>query len=689
MKKNYLFNMKQCVLLTIAFTCLFLSSFTIAKAQQIETKPAVAWDYTIGSYADDEIVDLVVLPNNAILVAATTARFTNRETDYSIIKLTPEGKTIWDISYGGSKWEYAISIATTPNGDIIVGGSSSSDISGRRNGNKSAPNLGGYDYWIIKLDVNGNKIWDKAFGGTGNDFLTDLVVTPTEEILLVGKTVIKLDANGNKIWDKSFPRIGQSSSVGKISITPEGDCIMAGTVVNTETYEDYRILKTDSSGALLWDKVIVANDRDYLREFVVTSSGDIMLGGDSYSRAGFDKTSENKGTSRNIWVVKLDAEGNKVWDKTIGSDGAEYFGDLLVTNSGDIILGADSDGIISFDKTENSRGLYDFWVVVLDSRGEKKWDKTIGGSTYETLFSIKETPNHNLILGGRSNSNISGDKTAPYRGLFDGWILKAILQSELKTFSPMAAPVGANITIKGEGFQWFNINSVQFNGREAKFIIIDDETIIATVPYGLTPLTGTGQIKLRNATQVVKSLDIFTVIEPTPLTLQSFSPTSGSIGTPVTITGTGFLRVDTVKFKDVSTAFTIVNDSTITAVIPTVAGTMGKFKAIFNNKVVESQDRFLLSGATPLIDSFNSESRNLIKVYPNPTTGKVSVVIHEEQDSTGELTIKTMYGETVYNAILKTDEEQIIDLHQFNKRDIFIFQFIVNGSVTTQKVIVE
>ncbi len=667
MREIYLFSFKPCIFLAAAFTCLVLFPFREVAAQRLEPEPIVAWDKTLSNIGFIE--DMVVLPDDQILLATN---LNTNPTNYSAFKLDANGNYKWHKVFGGDHNDNISSILVMPNGDIILAGTSDSGISG----NKTAPHIGrtdewGYDdYWVVKLDSNGNKLWDKTYGTNDSEYLTNAIVTPTGEIVLTGNSVayratwiVKLDGEGNEIWETTFSK--QSSLAYSMEVTPEGDYIIAGgskTFSGNNFISKFWVVKVDINGKLLWNKIITPAVDDRVFEVGVTSTGEIVL-------AGF-RWAASQETPARILIIKLDANGNKLWEDVIPYDTQLNYAGLEVNDVDDIFVG------YTDSKAQKTT------VVSYSIGGEKRWTKTIVGE----MRCLTETSDHSLILGGKRGASLS---------YWDSlWVAKIInAPLEIENFSPVAAPTGAIITIKGKSFLGLSVsdsvNAVMFNGRVAKFTIVDDQTINTTVPYGLTSVTGTGKIKVITGNEIVKSVDTFTVIAATPLTIESFSPTSGSIGTSVTISGTGFLRVGTVKFKDVSTAFTIVNDSTISTVIPAVAGTMGKFKVIYNNKVVESQDRFLLFGATPLIESVNAESKNLIKVYPNPTTGKVSVVMHEAQDSTGELTIKTMYGETVYNAILKTDEEQIIDLHQFNKRDIFIFQFIVNGSVTTQKVIVE
>ena len=128
--------------------------------------------------------------------------------------------------------------------------------------------------------------------------------------------------------------------------------------------------------------------------------------------------------SYDYWVVKLDTGGAIQWDNTIGGSGWDELWSVQQTSDGGYILGGGSDSPISGDKTENSQGLKDYWVVKLDTAGVIQWQNTIGGSADDALYSIQQTSDGGYVLGGWSISGISGDKTENNLGLGDYWVVK-------------------------------------------------------------------------------------------------------------------------------------------------------------------------------------------------------------------------------------------------------------------------
>ena len=115
------------------------------------------------------------------------------------------------------------------------------------------------------------------------------------------------------------------------------------------------------------------------------------------------------------------------WQNTIGGTGNDILHVMIATTDGGYIAGGASASLISGDKTENSRGLDDIWIVKTDSTGNKIWDKTIGGSGIDRLSMIREISNGDFIVGGTSNSPKSGDKTSKTignTGFNDYWIMR-------------------------------------------------------------------------------------------------------------------------------------------------------------------------------------------------------------------------------------------------------------------------
>ncbi|HEX8349386.1 MAG TPA: T9SS type A sorting domain-containing protein [Hymenobacter sp.] len=172
-----------------------------------------------------------------------------------------------------------------------------------------------------------------------------------------------------------------------------------------------------------WDKAFGGSGTDAIYAMHQTSDGGYIMGGPSNSDISSDKSQAGQG-GLDYWVVKLDATGSKVWDRTFGGSGDDYLRALQPTPDGGFLLGGESKSGISGDKSQVNQGNYDYWVVKIDANGNKAWDRTLGGAAVEYCLAVQPTRDGGYVLGGLSNSGVGGDKTQASQGDYDYWTIK-------------------------------------------------------------------------------------------------------------------------------------------------------------------------------------------------------------------------------------------------------------------------
>jgi formylglycine-generating enzyme required for sulfatase activity len=357
----------------------------------------------------------------------------------------------WDKSFGGDGHDlYLYSIQPIADGGCLLGGTSESGISG----NKTAPGFGGRDYWVVKIDASGNKLWDKTFGGAGSDIMWTLVPTSDSGFLLGGESdsdasgnktspgfglrdywLIKIDANGNKVWEKVF---GGSAGDGLAAIQPTSDggyllggYSASGVTGNKSSHNwggnDIWVVKIDAEGNKLWDKSYGGTAGDTLGVnggIQPTGDGGYLLGGSSYSGASGSKTTDGFGDS-DFWLVKVDANGTQLWDKTYGGTSYEAgISAIQVASDGGYLLGGTSKSSPSGNKASVNHGDQDYWIVKIDESGTKLWDAAFGGPAYDYLAAIEPANDSGYLLGGGSQSGVGGNKSSPSFGDHDYWLVK-------------------------------------------------------------------------------------------------------------------------------------------------------------------------------------------------------------------------------------------------------------------------
>ncbi|HRC32318.1 MAG TPA: hypothetical protein PK736_02625 [Bacteroidia bacterium] len=320
------------------------------------------------------------MKNIILLILLITFYTTNFHAQNPLVKQ-------WDKRFGGTDFDLLSSLQQTSDGGYILGGISLSGIGG----DKTQPSWGSYDYWIVKIDSLGNKQWDKRYGGTDSDLLTSFQQTSDGGYILGGRSESGISG------DKTQPSWGN---------------------------DDYWIVKIDSLGTKQWDKRFGGTSYELFYSLQQTTDGGYILGGLSWSGISGDKTQPSWG-SYDFWIVKISSLGNKQWDKRFGGASDDILYSLQQTTDGGYILGGYSWSGISGDKTQPSWGVRDYWILKIDSLGNKQWDKRFGGTSIDWLNSLQQTTDGGYILGGMSNSGISGDKTQPAWGnSVDYWIVK-------------------------------------------------------------------------------------------------------------------------------------------------------------------------------------------------------------------------------------------------------------------------
>lgn len=448
------------------------TSNSISVLDETYCEYCIQWQNAIGGNGYDELKSLQQTTDGGYILGGFSSSSVSGDKtennlggyDYWIVKMDALGNIQWQNTIGGNSLDFFNSIQQTTDGGFILAGTSNSNISGDKTEN-SIGNTN--DYWVVKLDATGNIQWQKTIGGTGDDGLNSIEQTSEGGYILGGysrsnisgnKTennlgesdywVVKLDAAGTIQWQNTIGGNG-NDVLAAAEQTTDGGYILGGysdsnisgdKAENSLGYIDYWVIKLDTAGNIQWQNTIGGGISDQLYTICQTTDEGYIMGGHSYSNISGDKT-ENRMGGDDYWVVKINSLGNIQWQNTIGGNNGDYLRSIEQTIDGGFILGGYSDSNISGDKTENKLGYQDYWIVKLDASGNIKWQNTIGGNDTDVLNSIKQTTNGGFIVGGYSESTISGDKT---EDTFGYWVIK----------------LGANVCpVPSTGFQTTNITS--------------------------------------------------------------------------------------------------------------------------------------------------------------------------------------------------------------------------------------
>lgn len=394
----------------------------------------------------------------------------NGSDDVWIIKIDAQGQRLWDKSYGGADQDWPVRLFLTADGGFIFGGTSQSDPGCQ----KSAPKRGAFaDYWLVRCDGEGNVLWQETYApNAGGNCFTGMTPTTDGGYVLYGGAaayppifgwadfgVVKVDSQGRGLWTRrvgsteggyEFATAGFETAGGGFivfgnseGIPPSGDKTspyFGGWIRNEWGYgSDSWVVCLDAERNRLWDKTYGGSGTDQPRHVAPAADGGFLMVGPSNSPASTDWSRGTKTCpcygAFDYWAVRIDAQGNQLWERAYGGTGRDICEWAEPMPDGGWLLAGESASPVSGTKTSPRFGATDFWIVRIDDEGNQLWEQSFGGVGTEgtgslfryyayTVTRIKRTSDGGFLLVGNSNSPQAGMKTAPRIGSADYWVLK-------------------------------------------------------------------------------------------------------------------------------------------------------------------------------------------------------------------------------------------------------------------------
>jgi len=344
---------------------------------------------------------------------------------------------LWQQCYGGNADDYGVSVLPSNNGFMLLGQTSSYDM-------QVSGNHGEEDFWLVNIDSSGNFLSSKCYGGTDSDAPTQMISCPGGGFILFGSTpsvngtvtgnhggidywIIKVDNDGNFLWQKCLG--GSWMDIGmRISITSDSGFVcmgysnsLDGDVTGNHGSFDYWTIKLDKNGIIKWEKSFGGSSQDDGLCVTATNDGGVIVGGWTGSTDGNVQCQHH--SEIDAWVIKLDSAGNIEWQKCYGGSLTESITAIIQLDDGTYMFAGttqSNDGDVS-----GNHGGFDYWVIKTDHWGNLLWQKCYGGSYDETPDFIKRLSDGNFILGGLTYSN-DGDvkNNHSFSGYADMWLIK-------------------------------------------------------------------------------------------------------------------------------------------------------------------------------------------------------------------------------------------------------------------------
>lgn len=369
----------------------------------------------------------LVLLLQKILIASICLLYSNQVPGQSLTER-------WQRTWGGNHAEVTSVMLPLNNNQFLFAGGSYSDPGCF----KTSPNYGEHDFAVFVLDDDGNKLWEKTYGGDRSDMIRSGLQLPDGGFIFAGESqspisgtktaphygvtdiwIVRTDANGNELWQKSYGR-QDLEGARKIVATADGGFLIASYSLSINTgynygKSDYQLTKIDAQGNEQWTKLYGGTEQDDLTDLVRSGDGNYFISGTSVSPPSGNKTSARVG-AEDIWLIKVDPNGNIIWDKTYGTTEGDFNGSLLALQDGNTLM---------VDHTlQTSR------VRKIDTNGIQIWLQHCSGGgfvhTTEALqYASEDVNTGNLYVVGHSSRNNEGCKTSPWVGggwMWDIWV---------------------------------------------------------------------------------------------------------------------------------------------------------------------------------------------------------------------------------------------------------------------------
>jgi hypothetical protein len=292
------------------------------------------WTKTYGGPNFEAIKDIEQTNDGGYILSGRTQSFGAGGMDVWLIKTDASGDTLWTKTYGGANEEDGNSVRQTADGGFIVAGQTNTFGAGLD------------DIYLIRTDANGDTLWTKTYGGAGEEAGYSIQMTNDSGYIITGVTgiftpdtgdvfLIKTDSYGNVLWSKMYGQPGDD--VGEsVQLTADGGYIITGiTNFEAPSSTDFYLIKTDANGDTLWTKSYGGIGDDYGYGVQQTTDGGYILGGWTNS-FGVD--------SADLFIIRTDSTGSILWSKIYGGINFEWGSEIQKTADGGFVVAGTTRG---------------------------------------------------------------------------------------------------------------------------------------------------------------------------------------------------------------------------------------------------------------------------------------------------------------------------------------------------------
>ena len=301
---------------------------------RMNDKGEITWRLMLGGEKEDEGKAIIRTSDGNLMVLGSTKSYAkNYDRDLYVAKISTNGDLIWDESFGGDRDEHAGGIQETDDGGALVVGNSTSYGRGYK------------DIYIAKLNQKGKMVSSFIVGGKKNDSAEALARTKDGNMVLVGYRetgragntdfyVLKMDQNGQKIWSQTYGG-EQSDRLNGVVATDDGGIVATGATgsYNSEN-TDMSIMKLNADGKMLWHKIYGFKYYEYGNAVATTADGGVMIAGGTNTLGKGDHS---------VYLIALEKSGKLVWSHVYGNRGKDSVNAIARLSDGSVIVVGGTD----------------------------------------------------------------------------------------------------------------------------------------------------------------------------------------------------------------------------------------------------------------------------------------------------------------------------------------------------------
>jgi hypothetical protein len=368
--------------------------------------------------------------------------------DYWLFETDAFGHMLWERTYGGSELDTPANMLPTPDGGYLMFGDTYSN-----NGDVDCNHSTNGDWWLVKTDSLGNIQWSRCYGGTHKETASQLIYAHEGGYVMTGKTgsvdgdishnngmfdvwVVKVDWEGEIIWERTF---GGSSRdyAHAIGLTADGGYIVGGGAGSSNGDVQCReglpglhgtawVLKLDHEGQLEWQNCYGGSYSEVVVDIMQTTGGYVFLGATASGDGDADCFHGTPGNSNtmDMWVVKLDETGEIEWHRCLGGTGFDSPKFIRQLQDGGYLVGGattSKDGTVVCN--ESLPGTFTVILYKLSPEGEIEWTKCLGSQVDNLLLSMHMFSDYHFLLGATTRT-WGMDVDCDLKGETDIWIVE-------------------------------------------------------------------------------------------------------------------------------------------------------------------------------------------------------------------------------------------------------------------------